>query len=98
MTHFLAKLYRALGPLAGGLLLDVLDVATFGPLGIYFGWLVGYLVGWWMASFYHFRPAGKFLFASLAAIYLTLPMTEFVPVATLVSAFARYRGTPKAPQ
>lgn len=97
MSKLLPKLYRALGPLAGGLLLDALDMATFGPLGIYVGWLIGYVVGWWMASFYNFRPAGRFLFASIAAIYLTLPMTEFVPVATLVSAFARFRGTPEPP-
>jgi hypothetical protein len=97
MKNFLSNLYRALGPLAGGILLDTLDIATFGPVGIYVGWFVGYAVGWWMASFYNFHPAGKFLFASIAAIYLTLPMTEFVPVATLVSAFARFRGRAEPP-
>ena len=92
MTTFFKRLHRTLGPLAGGLLLDTLDLATFGPFGIYAGWFIGLAVGWWMALLYDFRPSTRFLFASLAAIYLTLPMTEFIPVATLISAFARFRS------
>ncbi len=92
MVTRLSKIYRALGPLAGGIILDLFDIATFGPLGIYAGWLVGYLVGWWITSFYSFKASTRFILASLAAIYLTIPMTELIPVATVVSALARYRG------
>ncbi|MHC4824323.1 MAG: hypothetical protein ACYTEP_09925 [Planctomycetota bacterium] len=92
MTGTFRKLYRALGPLAGGILLDTLDLATFGPLGLYVGWMVGLLVGWWIASIHEFGSIGKALFAALAAVYLTMPMTELFPVATLVSAAARFRG------
>jgi|FLOH01.1.fsa_nt_gi hypothetical protein len=97
MKNTLLKFYRMLGPLGGGILLDTLDLATFGPFGIYFGWFIGLIVGWWMASIYQFGTVGKFVFASLAAIYLTLPMTEFVPIATLVSAISRFRGAPPDP-
>lgn len=89
----LKKLYRALGPIAGGLFLDMLDLATFGPFGFYVGWIVGLSVGWWMASIYGFGNLGKTLFACMAAIYLTMPFTELVPVATIISAFARFRGS-----
>lgn len=92
MTGTFQKLYRALGPLAGGILLDTLDLATFGPFGLYVGWFVGLVVGWWIASFHDFGPAGKAVFAGLAALYLTMPMTELFPVATVVSAVARFRS------
>lgn len=82
----LKKLYRALGPIAGGLFLDMLDLATFGPFGFYVGWLVGLVVGWWMASIYGFGNLGKTAFACMAAVYLTMPFTEFMPVATVISA------------
>lgn len=92
MTSTFRKLYMALGPVAGGILLDTLDIATFGPFGFYAGWLIGLPVGWWMASIYGFGPLGKTVFATLAAVYLTLPMTEIFPVATVISAIARFRG------
>lgn len=92
MTETLRKLYRALGPLAGGILLDTLDLATFGPFGLYVGWLVGLTVGWWIASMHDFGTFGKAIFAALAALYLTMPMTELFPIATTVSAVARFRG------
>ncbi|MCP4093658.1 MAG: hypothetical protein GY747_09430 [Planctomycetes bacterium] len=93
--ELLRRVYRALGPIAGGILLDTIDLATFGPLGLYAGWIIGLAVGWWMASIYKFHFYGKVLFATLAAVYLTLPMTEFIPVATAVSAIARFRDVPK---
>lgn len=93
LVNTLRKLYRALGPLAGGILLDTLDLATFGPLGLYFGGILGFCVGWWMASIHEFGSYGRFLFATLAAIYLTMPLTELLPLATIISAFARYRGS-----
>lgn len=92
---FVRRIYHALGPIAGGILLDTIDLATFGPIGLYAGWLIGLTVGWWMASIYEFGFYGKVVFATFAAIYLTLPMTEFIPVATIVSAIARFRDVPK---
>lgn len=88
------RIYRALAPVAGGMLLDGLDVATFGPQGLYAGWLVGAVVGWWLAGVYGFRAPGKLMLATAAAIYLSVPFTEPFPVATAVSALARFFGPP----
>jgi len=90
------KIYRALAPLAGGILLDTLDLATFGPIGFYVGWLIGAAVGYWMAGIYEFSGKGRLLFAFLSALYMTIPFTEILPVATTISAVARFRGSGKA--
>ncbi len=90
------RLYRALGPLAGGIILDTLDLATFGPFGLAVGWLVGFTVGWWIASLNDFGSWGRLGFALMSALYLTVPWTEVLPLATTVSALARYRGDRRA--
>jgi hypothetical protein len=47
---FLRRLHRSIGPIAGGLILDLVDLATFGPIGLFGGWILGAAVGWWIAS------------------------------------------------
>jgi hypothetical protein len=91
MPPLLERVHRALGPIAGGLLLDLLDLATFGPVGLVAGPVIGGLVGWWLGSLYAFSPRGRALLAAAAAVYLTVPFTEPVPVATLIGAVARFR-------
>jgi len=91
---FWQRLYAALGPVAGGMLLDGLDIATFGPMGIYVGWAVGAAVGWWLAGIYGFRTAGRLAIALAAALYLTVPFSEPFPVATAVSAASRFFRQP----
>lgn len=85
------RLHRALGPLAVGILLDVLDLATFGPVGLYLGVVVGLAAGWYLGSMAGLARGARVLFAIGAAIYLTVPMTEFLPIATVVSALGRFR-------
>lgn len=84
------RLHRALGPLAGGFILDFMDLVTFGPLGFYAGPLIGALIGWWITSIYRFSIPSRVLWAVLAALYCAIPGTEFIPVATLISALARF--------
>ena len=91
----LARLHRALGPLAGGLILDFVDIATFGPVGILGGFLVGALAGWWVSSIYEFSPRSRVLLAVLAAVYTAVPLTEPLPLATAISALARFRERPR---
>ena len=91
------RLYRAVGPLAGGILLDTIDLVTFGPIGIMGGFVIAITVGWWISSIYHFPVKGRILFAVLAGIYTAIPMTEIIPVATMVSAIARFREKPYEP-
>lgn len=89
------RLHRALGPLAVGILLDVLDLATFGPVGLYLGVFVGLAAGWYLGAMAGLGRGARVLFAIAAAVYLTVPMTEFLPIATVVSALGRFR--PRAP-
>jgi hypothetical protein len=89
----LYRLHQALGPLAGALILDVVDFTTFGPIGIVLGLVVGVPIGWWISSIYGFSPLSRALFATLAGLYCTVPFTEVLPLATLISASARFWRT-----
>ena len=86
-----ARLHRALGPILGGLILDFVDIVTFVPIGLFGGFLVGGLVGWWIATLYEFSPRGRAFLAILAALYTPVPLTEPLPIATAVGAVARFR-------
>ena len=88
------RLHRAFGPLVGGMLLDLVDLTTFGPYGLG-GFFIGALVGWWICSIYNMTTSTRLCLALLAGIYCLLPLTEFIPVATLISAFIRFRGDQK---
>ena len=78
----LERLYYALGPLSAGILLDVLDLATFGPIGLFAGALVGGYAGWILGELEGFERNTRIAVAVCAAIYMTLPLTE--PIAILV--------------
>lgn len=54
-----ARLHRALGPIGGGLLLDFLDLTSYGALGLYGGFALGGLVGWWLGGVYEFSREGR---------------------------------------
>lgn len=84
------RVLRSFGPLAGGYFLDILDLATFGPLGFYLGPLMGGLLGWWLATVYRFGIFWQTVMTLLTAIYCMFPGTEFVPLATLVFALVRF--------
>lgn len=87
------RLHRALGPIAGGLILDAVDLATFGPFGVC-GFFVGCLVGWWISSIYRFSTRARAVWALLAGVYCLVPFTEVIPVATIISAVARFEVDP----
>lgn len=84
------RLQYAFGPLTAGILLDVLDFTTFGPVGLFCGFLMGAPLGWWLASCHRLPFDWKVLCAVLAGVYCTVPFTEFVPLATLLAAFVRF--------
>ena len=91
---FLERLLHSFGPIAGGLLLDFADLATFGPIGIFAGFFVGIAVASWICSFYRFSRRAKILVSLLAGIYCMVPMTELLPLATLVAASCRFFEEP----
>lgn len=92
------RLHRALGPMAVGIILDLLDLGTFGIVGIYAGAVIGLVAGWYLGMMAGLGRRARVLFGIAAAAYLTLPMTEFLPLATLIAACGRFlpRGL-KAP-
>lgn len=83
------RLHNAVGPVAAGLVLDFFDLVTFGPLGWTIGPVVGLVVGWYLGGFYHLRRLTRIGLALLAAGYLAIPMTAFLPLGTIVSALGR---------
>jgi NhaP-type Na+/H+ or K+/H+ antiporter len=93
------RLHRALGPLAGGMILDGLDFFTRGPVGVMVGLFIGMPIGWWISSIYGFTIPSRLLCATLAGVYCMTPGTELIPLATIIAAVARfYAGEPEALQ
>jgi len=88
------RLESSLGPVLAGLLIDIIDLSTFGPFGIFSGMLLGGSMALWICSIYGIPRKQRWFWALLAGVYCTIPMTEFIPIATLAGAYARYRRPP----
>lgn len=95
MRSILSRIYYALGPLAAGIMLDALDLATFGPVGIFAGALVGAYAGWVIGEFEGLSRNGRITLACCAAVYMTIPTTEPIPLATAFSLVARFMKGPR---
>ncbi len=89
-SSLLGRAYRALGPLAGALILDATDLLTAGPIGLVIGLPIGAAVGWWLTSFHRLTTAARVGFTTLAAVYCFVPFTELIPVATLLAVGGRF--------
>ena len=93
-----ARLNRAFGPIVAGLIIDFVDLATFGPIGRYLGLPIGAFAGYWMGRALGLERKHCLLCALVAGVYCMMPGTEMIPLATLVGALARYReSAPKPP-
>ena len=95
---FIERFYIAFFPILGGLILDFADLATFGPVGLYAGMIVGGIVGWLISGIYGFSNKGRLIFSFLAGIYCTIPGTFFLPLATVIAATAKFRKKPTPPK
>ncbi len=97
LADLLRRANRAFGPVLAGLIIDLVDLASFGPLGMLLGLPVGALLGYWLASALGATRRSAFLCALAAGIYCSLPFTTFLPLATLVGAWIRFQqsGRPK---
>ena len=95
--HVGRRLNRAFGPIVAGVILDLLDLATFGPLGYVLGLPLGGLMGYWLGRCLGLGRKASVLCAFAAGVYGTFPFTGILPLATLVGAYARFResGTPQ---
>lgn len=89
------RVNRAFGPVAAGMVIDFVDFATFGPLGLVLGLPVGGLAGYWMGTALGLSRRASVGCAVAAAIYCTLPGTELIPLATIVGACVRFRESGK---
>ena len=96
LTGFIQRLLFALSPLGAGIVLDLLDAATFGPIGIGCGVLVGGLAGWYLGKFEGLDPNLRFALALCAAAYMTVPFTEAIPAATVLLFLARFFAGPRS--
>ena len=85
-----SRIHHTFGPLTAGLILDFFDIATFGPIGLMIGPFVGFGVGWWLAALEGASTKAKIGVGIVAAVYMTIPFTAVLPLATLLSSFARF--------
>jgi len=90
IDNFYSRLHHAFGPLTGGIILDFFDFATLGPIGLAIGPFVGAAIGWWLGSLEEASTPVKVALALAAGIYLTIPFTAVIPVATILSACGRF--------
>lgn len=81
---------RAFGPIAAGMIIDLIDLATFGPIGLFVGLPVGALAGFWLGWCLGLTRRACTACALAAAVYCTIPFTEILPLGTLVGAYARF--------
>ncbi|MCP4109708.1 MAG: hypothetical protein GY749_30015 [Desulfobacteraceae bacterium] len=90
------RLKKAMGPIIPGLMIDLVDLITFGPIGVSgAGLVVGGVAGYWIASSFKL-PIKKCLMGSMiAGAYCTLPFTGVVPVGTLIGAYVRFHEQPE---
>lgn len=86
---------RAFGPILAGAFLDFIDLATMGTPGL----LIGAAAGYYIATVYELPLRTRLLLAIAAGYYCMLPFTRFLPLATLMGAYVRFRkaGSPRQP-
>ena len=99
-SHGWSQFVPIVGPLWGGLLLDVADFFSFGPQSLVIGALAGAPLGWWIASLLGASQKWRLIAALAAIVYCILPATELLPLATIASAvgvLARATGRATSP-
>lgn len=88
------RVASALSPIIAGMALDAIDLATMGPLGLTLGLLLGAIVGWTLSPIFGLRGRGRWWASLIAGLYCAIPGTEFLPIATVLAAFARFVQPP----
>jgi len=83
----LERFLKSFGPILAGVFLDLVDLATMGPAGF----VIGAAVGFWLASIFKLPFKQAILLAVAAGWYCMLPFTRYLPLATLVGAYIRFR-------
>jgi len=86
---------RSFSPLTAAFLVDLVDLITFGPLGIRAGLLLGALAGFVLAPSLGFEKR-RWLPALLAGVYCMVPGTAVVPLAAALTGL-RLLSAPREP-
>ena len=79
-------------PFAMGMLIDMADVLTFGPVGLRFGLVIGGILGWVLAIVLGFPPRYRWLAIALSGIYCALPGTAVFPLGTTLAVLSQLLG------
>lgn len=72
-------------PIVAALAIDLADFATAGPIGLIAGLAVGGVLTTIVALASGVRPGRALLLGMLGGIYCALPMTEAIPLATMLT-------------
>ena len=86
-----ARWGSAVGPVVAGMIIDVIDFATFGASGLYLGFLFGAPSGWYLARHLGLDRRRALVVALASGIYCTVPLTAPIPIATMIGVWARAR-------
>ena len=84
-----AGLKRLIGPMIAALAIDALDLMTYGPIGLYVGMIFGGALGYWLAPELGFSARTRWMCAAMTGLYCTLPLTGFLPMATVAAGVSR---------
>lgn len=96
-SSLLMRLGRALGPALPGIVLDLSDALS---LTAYFGpavsFLVGFVIGVWLSTYYQFSWQWRVLVAVGSGLYTLTPGTAAIPLATILTCLGRFveNGSP----
>jgi len=93
----LQRLNYAFGPVIAGLIIDFIDLATFGPVGLFLGPPVGGLAGYWLGRALGLSQRHALYCGLAAGLYCTVPFTEVLPIATIVGACVRFWESGRRP-
>ena len=74
---------RSLGPIGVGLILDALDIATVGPIGIYLGFIIGFCFIYFLLKKKRVSKNLKIILSIISGLYLSIPGTSILPLATI---------------
>lgn len=92
-----SRIKRFFGALIAGGVLDAVDLATFGPIGLSVGLVAGAVVGWWLGPSLGLPARRRWLGAVLSGLYCMTPLTAFLPLASLSAALASLTQKPGSP-
>ncbi|MCB1045319.1 MAG: hypothetical protein KDC35_20425 [Acidobacteria bacterium] len=85
-------------PILVGMVVDMLDLATLGPLGVMWGWLIGGVGTYVVATLNKVPPKPKLFWSVVVGLYCSIPGTSFLPVATVMMTLWKWLGhKPKQP-